>query len=89
MAGLRVRDGDDDEQDEVLEGEWLDESDHEAFVDRDLGPDERDADLMDGTWEQRYYSGQERQRDWSGVYLGIALLIVMAFILPMLLVFAR
>ena len=88
MAGLRVRD-DDDEQDEALEGEWLDESDHEAFIDRQLGPDERDADLLDGTWEQRYYSGRSRPRDWSAVQLGVALLIVMAFLLPMLLVFTR
>ena len=38
----------------------------------DLGPDERDAVLMDGSWEQRYYAGQERQRDWTTVYAALA-----------------
>ncbi len=52
----------------------------------DLGPDERDLDLMDGTWEQQYYSGQLPRRDWNTIALGVALLIVIALLLPMLLV---
>lgn len=53
----------------------------------DLGPDERDRDLMDGTWEQKRYSGQRKSRDWNTIGLGIALLIITAMVLPMLLVF--
>lgn len=89
MAGLRVRDGDDDGQDVASEGEWSASEGDAGDDNRNLGPDERDADLLDGTWEQRYYSGRARPRDWSGVYLGLALLIVLAFVLPMLLVFTR
>lgn len=51
----------------------------------DLGPDERDRDLMDGTWEQRYYSGQHRTRDWNTIGLGIAILVVIALVLPIIL----
>lgn len=56
---------------------------------RDLGPDERDRDLMDGSWEQQYYSGQLRTRDWNTVALGIAIIVVIALVLPMLLVALR
>lgn len=52
--------------------------------DVDLGPDERDADLMDGRWEDRYYSGQVRQRDWNAIYLAVGLVIVVALMLPLL-----
>ncbi len=55
----------------------------------DLGPDERDLDLMDGTWEQQYYSGQLRQRDWQTILLGLALLALLAMILPLVMVFLR
>jgi len=57
--------------------------------DRDLGPDERDRDLMDGTWEQQYYSGQLRTRDWNTIALGVAILVVLALVLPMVLVVLR
>jgi hypothetical protein len=57
--------------------------------DRDLGPDERDRDLMDGTWEQQYYSGQLRTRDWNTIALGVAILVVLALLLPMVLVVFR
>ncbi|GIW19546.1 hypothetical protein [Tepidiforma sp.] len=57
--------------------------------DRDLGPDERDRDLLDGSWEQKYYSGQLRTRDWNTVALGIAIIVVIALVLPMLLVALR
>jgi len=52
----------------------------------DLGPDERDRDLMDGTWEQEHYSGQRKSRDWNAIGLGIALLVIIAMLLPMVLV---
>lgn len=50
----------------------------------DLGPDERDLDLLDGSWEQQYYSGQLPRRDWNTIALGIALIVVIALILPMI-----
>jgi len=52
----------------------------------DLGPDERDMDLLDGTWEERYYSGRQAPRDWNGVLVGAALLVLLAMVLPLLLV---
>ncbi|GAB4329500.1 MAG: hypothetical protein Kow0010_13840 [Dehalococcoidia bacterium] len=63
--------------------EWDDDDD------RVLGPDERDLDLLDGTWEQRYYSGQVRHRDWNAVALGISLIVIAALVLPALLVILR
>ncbi|MCK6563581.1 MAG: hypothetical protein L6Q80_02390 [Dehalococcoidia bacterium] len=55
----------------------------------DLGPDERDRDLMDGTWEERYYSGRAKQRDWQSVYVGLALLALMGLVIPALVVVFR
>lgn len=55
----------------------------------DLGPDERDLDLLDGSWEHEYYSGRQKTRDWNAVLVAVAILIVAAMVLPMLLVFAR
>lgn len=55
----------------------------------DLGPDERDLDLLDGSWEERYYSGQLRQRDWQTILLGLALLVVVAMVVPLVMVFLR
>jgi hypothetical protein len=66
-----------EDEDEELGDEGLD----------DLGPDERDADLMDGSWERQYYARQEQAdvRDWRGIYTGIALLLLAALIVPLLL----
>lgn len=50
-----------------------------------LGPDERDMDLLDGTYEARYYSGH-RQRDWSLVQVGVGLILLVAIIGPGLMV---
>lgn len=47
-----------------------------------LGPDERDMDLIDGTWEGEYYAGRKKRRDWQSVGLAIGLLIVIALLLP-------
>ena len=47
----------------------------------DLGPDERDMDLLDGGWEERYYSGQLRQRDWRSIRIGISLVLLIALLL--------
>ncbi|MGI8926911.1 MAG: hypothetical protein ACR2HN_09740 [Tepidiformaceae bacterium] len=65
------------------------EADAEADDGPALGPDERDMDLLDGSWEQRYYSGRERGRDWSAIGTGLALLILAALLLPAALVFFR
>lgn len=55
----------------------------------DLGPDERDRDLLDGSWEQEYYSGRQKVRDWNAVMVGVALLVVAAMVIPMLLAILR
>lgn len=60
----------------------------DIFDDEDYapGPDERDRDLIDGTWEQRYYSGQHRERNWGAIGLAMGIVLVMAMVLPGLLV---
>lgn len=55
----------------------------------DLGPDERDRDLMDGSWEERYYSGRVRRRDWQSVYVGLALMALLGLVVPALVVVFR
>lgn len=57
--------------------------------DLDLGPDERDLDLLDGTWEEQYYTGRLRRRDWTSIWVGLGLLAVLSLILPLLLVLIR
>jgi hypothetical protein len=57
--------------------------------DRDLGPDEFDRDLLDGTWEQQYYSGRVRSVDWHNITVALGLLALIAMILPAILVFVR
>lgn len=74
-------DGDDDEFDEVEDVIPLGREDGP-----DLGPDERDMDLMDGSWEAERYSGRAKTRDWNAIVAGIALLVIIAMVLPMLLV---
>ena len=71
-----------DEEDRIPLG-----ADPEAETGPDLGPDERDMDLMDGSWEQRYYSGKQRTRDWNAIGMGIAVLVLVSLIVPMFLVF--
>lgn len=74
----------DDDEDVIALGddEWEDDPGDEEI---DLGPDERDRDLMDGSWEQNYYAGRARQRDWTTIYTALALLIVLAMVVPVLL----
>lgn len=60
--------------------------DDDEFEEKDLGPDERDRDLMDGTWEREYYAGRVKTRDWNAIAVGVALIVVVAMVLPMLLV---
>ena len=61
-----------------------DEADDVVF-----GPDERDRDLLDGSWERQYYAGRNRRRDWSSIGIGIALLLLMGMLLPTLLIALR
>ena len=53
----------------------------------DLGPDERDRDLMDGSWEDSYYAGEVKTRDWNAITAGVSLIVLIAIAIPMLLVF--
>ncbi len=52
-----------------------------------LGPDERDRDLLDGSWEAEHYSGRRKTRDWNTITAAVALLVLIALVVPMLLVF--
>lgn len=74
------------------EAETLDD-DPEAPGDDDdgpgLGPDERDRDLLDGSWEEKYYSGRVRSIDWTTIGVALGLLAVIGLVLPGLLVFLR
>ena len=51
----------------------------------DLGPDERDLDLMDGSWEREYYSGRMKTRNWNAIGAGIGILILTAILVPIVL----
>lgn len=64
----------------------FDEDDAEAGDEKDLGPDERDRDLMDGSWEQEYYAGRMKTRDWNAITAGVAVLVLAAILVPMVLV---
>jgi hypothetical protein len=56
---------------------------------RDLGPDEHDLDLLDGSWEAEYYSGRHRTRNWNAIMLGLALLVVLGLLISTAGVFFR
>lgn len=74
------------------DGDWPDEEWEDVVDDGDdfaPGPDERDRDLLDGSWEERYYAGRARRRDWSAVGVGVTLLVLLALVLPILLVALR
>ncbi|MDZ7728960.1 MAG: hypothetical protein U5Q44_12605 [Dehalococcoidia bacterium] len=78
-----------DDEDTINLG--LDDEDEEYWDEEEdaPGPDERDIDLLDGRWEERYYSGQERTRDWGTIGLAVAIVAAASLILPGLLVFFR
>lgn len=69
----------------------LDDEDDEDWDDEDdaPGPDERDLDLLDGSWEEKYYTGQQRSRDWNSILLAMGLIALIGLILPALLVVFR
>jgi hypothetical protein len=81
--GIRpeYEDAPDDDFDEVEDVISLDRDDGP-----DLGPDERDMDLMDGSWEAERYGGRAKSRDWNAIIAGVALVVIVAMLLPMLLV---
>jgi len=49
----------------------------------DLGPDERDRDLMDGTWERDYYGGKLKSVNWNAIVVAVSLLILAGLIVPL------
>lgn len=72
--------------DRTVNQQASDQEDEDDDEGPDLGPDERDLDLMDGTWEQRYYAGRARTRDWNAVIVGVSILVLAAFLVPLVLV---
>jgi hypothetical protein len=82
--------GDDDEEDEdtitLCESAAGDSA--EDFG-PDLGPDARDMDLMDGSWEERYYQGRAASRDWRSIYVALSLLVLLGLLVPLVLVLTR
>ena len=85
MAPVSERDGDGWIEDDPDDGEWGEDGGGDFAP----GPDERDRDLLDGSWEERYYAGRAHRRDWSAVGVGITLLVLLALVLPILLVALR
>lgn len=82
MPRLFADDEPDDEDDEpILLGEVSRED--------NLGPDEHDADLMDGSWEAKYYARRNRSHDWTAIMTGLGLLVLLGMLLPVILVFFR
>lgn len=73
---------DEEEYDELEDDEYFDEYDDGP----NLGPDELDQDLLDGSWEQAYYAGQERPRDWNSIVVGLSLLALAGMVIPLILV---
>lgn len=75
--------GNQDEEDEPIslggDDDWEDE--------RDLGPGEFDRDLMDGSWEQQYYSGRLRSMDWRTITIALGLLALIGMVVPLFMVF--
>jgi hypothetical protein len=69
---------------QILDGDELEDDLEEEGI--DLGPDDRDRDLMDGTWAQKYYSGKMKSRNWNAITAGVALVVVASLIIPMLMV---
>ena len=65
--------------DDEAEDDWDDEESAP-------GPDERDMDLMDGSWEQDYYSGRQRSVDWNAILVGMGLLALAGMLIPVMLV---
>ena len=50
------------------------------------GPDERDRDLIDGTWERKYYSGKLRQFNWAALYPWLAFILILSMVIPVVLI---
>lgn len=80
---------DDEEFDEDDEPIPLGTRDDDDWDGPNLGPDENDRDLLDGSWEERYYQGRNRSRDWNGIMTGLGLLVLLGMLLPALVVLFR
>jgi hypothetical protein len=59
--------------------------DDEPIGDDAPGPDERDMDLMDGSWEQEYYSGRIKSRNWNAIGIAIGIIVIASLLIPMIL----
>lgn len=82
----------DDEDDTIRLGREAppdEEFDDDIDYGPDLGPDERDADLLDGSWEERYYAGRTRGRDWQAIGVALALLALLGMLIPAITVVLR
>lgn len=66
-----------------------DEALFEVDGDTAPGPDERDRDLMDGTWEQENPGGVKPPRDWRSIQIGVLILLILSAILPAFLYLAN
>lgn len=75
-----------DDEDVIPLGLEEDEDELDDEYEDAPGPDERDMDLMDGTWEQKYYGDRSGGRDWNTIGLAIAILVILAMVLPGVLV---
>lgn len=78
-AGLE-EDEDFDEEESVFE----DEDDREGPL--LYGPDERDRDLLDGTWERKHYGGKARSFNWEAIYPWLAAILILSMVIPVVLV---
>lgn len=71
------------DDDVIRIGRDADERDDDEYADEpNLGPDARDMDLMDGSWEDRYYGGHVRQRDWRAIGAAISVLVLLGLLVP-------
>ena len=42
---------------------------------------------MDGSWEDSYYAGDVKERDWNSIIVGVSLIVLISLAIPMLLMF--
>ncbi|MBI2767059.1 MAG: hypothetical protein HYX53_14265 [Chloroflexi bacterium] len=79
--------GDDEDEDTITLG-GSEAGEYDDFG-PDLGPDARDMDLMDGSWEERYYQGRAGSRDWQSISIALSLLVLLGLLVPLVLVLTR
>ncbi len=77
--------------DKETKADGLEEPEEQAedTWERNLGPDERDRDLMDGSWEAKHYANRQPKRDWKNVQMGLAIFVLLSLVVPLLLTVVR